>query len=428
MSGDTSKESGLWDDASTWNTHTVPDAGTPATIANGDFVTLTGAGVAASVTVKSGATLDLSGATLNAAGGFVDNGLVIGTGVIGVGTAITGGGAIAANGGTLEIDGSVDATGAATTFVIGAGADLKFGGSVGNFDGVDPQIDFTGNGTLDLTSEGRGSGGELFAFHGVVDNFAAGDSIKVLGPADTVHFDAASDVLTITSGHNVEAQIQLAGKYTAGSFSMSESSGVTTITTSAICFMAGTRIRTPDGETAVEDLKPGDLVLAADGLARPVVWLGRQTISTVFADPLRVWPVRIKAGALADNVPARDLLLSPDHAVLVEGALIHAGALVNGVSILRETVVPKVFTYYHVELDDHALVLAENTPAESFIDNVDRLGFDNWSEHQALYPEGKTIEELPYPRAKAHRQVPVGLRVKLAERARTIGGPAAAVA
>ena len=102
--------------------------------------------------------------------------------------------------------------------------------------------------------------------------------------------------------------------------------------------------------------------------------------------------------------------------------------MVNGTSIVRENDVPEVFTYYHVEADDHALILAENTPAETFVDNVDRLNFDNWAEHQALYPEGTSITELPHPRAKAHRQVPVNIRVKLAERAQAIGAVVAGAA
>jgi len=168
-----------------------------------------------------------------------------------------------------------------------------------------------------------------------------------------------------------------------------------------ICFMAGTLVRTADGEVAVESLKRGDLVLTHDGRSVPVDWLGRQTVSLRFADKTRVLPIRIRAGALAENVPSRDLLVSPDHAILVDGALIHASALVNGTSIVRETDVPMTFTYYHVEVEDHSLILAENTPAETFVDNVDRLNFDNWAEHEALYPNGKQVTELPYPRQVA---------------------------
>ena len=183
-----------------------------------------------------------------------------------------------------------------------------------------------------------------------------------------------------------------------------------------ICFMRGTMVRTPEGEWPVESLKNGDLVTTTDGRAMPVRWIGRQTVSTTFADPLRVNPIRIKANALGEAVPARDLLLSPDHAILLDGVLVQAGALVNGTSIVRESNVPEVFTYYHVEVDDHSLILAENVPAETFIDNVDRLAFDNWDEHVALYPEGKAIVEMPYPRAKAYRQVPQAMREKLAAR------------
>jgi hypothetical protein len=195
-----------------------------------------------------------------------------------------------------------------------------------------------------------------------------------------------------------------------------------------ICFYPGTLIRTPAGDVAVETLKHGDLVLTHDGREVPVCWLGRQTVSTVFADPLRALPIRIKAGALAENVPSRDLLVSPDHALLVDGVLINAGALVNDASIVRETDAPAVFTYFHVEVADHSLIFAEGALAETFVDNVDRLGFDNWDEYEALYPEGRAVEEMPYPRAKARRQVPVSIRVALAARAEAIGAVAEAAA
>ena len=187
-----------------------------------------------------------------------------------------------------------------------------------------------------------------------------------------------------------------------------------------VCFMPGTMIRTPAGETRVEELAIGDAVTTADGRSVAIRWIGRQTVAPAFADQLRL-PIRVRANAIADNVPSRDLLLSPDHALMVDGLLIHAGALVNGISIVRESNVPAMFTYYHIETDDHSLILADNAPAETFIDNVDRMRFDNWAEYEALYPEPRQMAEMTYPRAKALRQVPPALRARLAERAAGLG-------
>jgi hypothetical protein len=183
------------------------------------------------------------------------------------------------------------------------------------------------------------------------------------------------------------------------------------------CFLAGTRIATPDGEVLVEALLPGDFVSTQSGGVAPVRWLGKASVARDFSDPLKIMPIRICAGALGEALPLRDLLLSPDHAVLVDDVLIQAGALENGVSIVRETRMPLFFTYYHVELADHALVLAEGVPSETFIDNVDRFAFDNWQEHEASLPDAAPIEEMPYPRAQAQRQVPSATLRRLAERA-----------
>jgi hypothetical protein len=154
-------------------------------------------------------------------------------------------------------------------------------------------------------------------------------------------------------------------------------------------------------------------------------WIGRRVVHTRFADPLRSWPVRIMAGALGDNLPTQDLLLSPDHALYLDGALVHAGALVNGRTIVQQRPQGETFTYYHLEIDSHALILANGTPAETFVDTVERMAFDNWAEHEALYPRGRSVSELPYPRAKSARQLPRALRQRLDARATALAPQAA---
>jgi hypothetical protein len=194
-------------------------------------------------------------------------------------------------------------------------------------------------------------------------------------------------------------------------------SGIVTVDydyTPLTCFAPGTRIATLRGAVAVEDLRIGERVLTAEGMELPVRWLGVQTVATRFADPIRVRPIRLRAGALAENLPRRDLLLSPGHAVFIMGTLVEAAALVNGTTIVRETSAPERFRYYHIELPTHALVMAEGVPAESFLGLAEPTAFDNTAERPAL-PDGVT--ELPYPRAKAFRQVPVAVRHVLAARA-----------
>jgi hypothetical protein len=185
------------------------------------------------------------------------------------------------------------------------------------------------------------------------------------------------------------------------------------VTSSVVCFMPGTRIATPAGEREIETLAVGGAVSLADGGVGTIRWIGRQTVSTRFADPLRVLPIRISAGALGEGLPVRDLLVSPCHAVRLDGVLVQAGALVDGVGIYREAEVPEVFIYYHVELSGHELLLAEGVPAESFVDNIDRMNFDNWDEHQALQAGVPAVLEMDLPRVKAARQLPRQLRERL---------------
>jgi hypothetical protein len=384
-----------------------------------DFGSLTviGTGVVSAdqITVATGAALDLKGGTVLA--DVADAGKIAGFGTIS--GDVEGGGSLTANGGILSV-GDIDTTGSVSTKVeIDATGTLDVG-------------DAAGNGTHQPTITFEGAGAEL-QLDGGLANFDAKlagidngkiEKIDLTGvdhSTVTATLDAADHELIITVGGDKE-DIQFSGSAHSGVLGVSDDgSGGTLIT---ICFMPGTRVCTPDGEAAVERLRIGDLVMTCAGTAVPVRWIGRQTVSTRFADPLRVLPIRIKAGALADNMPERDLLLSPDHAILVGDVLVQAGALVNGTSIVRETEVPEVFTYYHVECDGHELILAEGVPAETFVDKVERMAFDNWAEYEALYPQGKVIEELPYPRAAAFRQVPQLARTQLAQRGERLYGEA----
>lgn len=199
----------------------------------------------------------------------------------------------------------------------------------------------------------------------------------------------------------------------------SNASGVTiTAQGFTICFAADTLIATPGGEVPVSKLKIGDRVLTSGGRNVPVKWIGSQEVHVLFRPPERLLPVRISAGALGDSLPHTDLTLTNDHALLVDDVLCHAGALVNGTTIRQvpHTELDQIYTVYHIETEGHEIILANGVPAETFIDNVSRRAFDNFSEFEALYGDVPEMEELPYPRAMSARQVPAAIRARLAGR------------
>ncbi len=182
------------------------------------------------------------------------------------------------------------------------------------------------------------------------------------------------------------------------------------------CFLAGTMLATPDGAAAVETLATGDRVLTADGRAVEVRWVGTQFVDLRVARPEKVNPICISAGALAHGVPERDLYVSPDHAVGMEGYLVNASVLVNGSTIYQVALMPlEGFCYYHVETDAHELLLAEGCPAESFIDREETNGFDNAGERVE-----RLVEEMNLPRISSRRLLPEMLAAKLMARADVI--------
>jgi hypothetical protein len=179
------------------------------------------------------------------------------------------------------------------------------------------------------------------------------------------------------------------------------------------CLLAGTMVATPSGDRRVEDIRPGDEVLTADGAATAVRWVGRQSLITMFAGRGGV-PVMIRAGALGDNLPTADLCVSGDHAIAIDGYLVAAESLINGTTVTRMPEPPAQLDYYHLELDSHRLILANGTPVESFVDDVTRTAFDNYQEWVDLGLEPLPVQALDLPRIKSARQLPTAIADRLA--------------
>jgi glycosyltransferase involved in cell wall biosynthesis len=155
------------------------------------------------------------------------------------------------------------------------------------------------------------------------------------------------------------------------------------------CYCDGTLILTDRGELPVETLAIGDRVITADGTARPIRWIGRRSYAGRFARGTHVLPICFKAGALDVDSPRRDLWVSPHHAMFLDGVLIEAIDLVNGVSIFQAERVERV-DYFHIELDSHDIIVAEGALSESFVDDDSRGMFQNAHEFAALYPDRLT--------------------------------------
>ena len=257
-----------------------------------------------------------------------------------------------------------------------------------------------------------------FVFDADGDSFSPGDIINVDGQPIARYIGFGPTGIVIQDASNGGN-----GSYYYYSTTMLDDDDPIQINTTddfIYCFLAGTRIGTPDGAVAVEDIRVGTLVLTADGRTVPVRWLGRQTVVTVFGPDAARRPVRLLAGSLGPARPTDDLCVTSDHALLIDGVLVQAGALVNETTIRRMTdaELGDRYTVFHVETENHEVILAEDVPAETFVDNVSRRRFDNYAEFEALYGDGEpVVTEMNLPRIKSARQLPQAIRRQLDGRA-----------
>jgi uncharacterized repeat protein (TIGR03803 family) len=197
------------------------------------------------------------------------------------------------------------------------------------------------------------------------------------------------------------------------------------------CFRRGTLIEIARGlQRKVEDLKIGDKLRTASGALRPIKWIGRRSYAGRFIlGRKNILPVCFKAGSLGDNVPERDLWISPQHAMYFAtakhagafgGVLIEAKDLINGTSIVQPEHTDSV-EYFHIELDSHDVIVAEGALSETFIDDDSRGIFHNAHEFDTLY-----AEESPAPAHYCAPRLSEGyeveaVRQRLAQRAGLLG-------
>ena len=242
-------------------------------------------------------------------------------------------------GGTYAVDGptaSLDITGfnGVGTFDVFSGT-ASFGNNANLSGGNSFNFEGDSSGKLEIFNQNNYQNGWSFPVTGFAlnDTITFGTSVFVPGTY-TNAYDATAHTLTIPKAAG--------GSFVFNNFSTAAGAPTTfqvtaTSVTDVVCYAHGTMIRTPDGELPVEKLRPGKQVIAlVDGqtVPRTVKWVGHRRIDlTRHPRPENVAPIRIERDAFAYNMPHTDLLLSPDHAVFVDGMLICIRQLVNGSTI-----------------------------------------------------------------------------------------------
>lgn len=242
-----------------------------------------------------------------------------------------------------------------------------------------------------------------FAAEGAPIEDGGGDGTALAHWEEDVFLNELMTGFIDTSGNNPISNMTIAAL---------EDLGYETTYVATPCFLTGTRIATPCGTTQIEDLSIGDPVLTADGGQTQVLWVGYRRVDARLAP--RAWRevVEIAPGALGHGLPVAPLRLTGDHALMIDGMLVNAAALVNGVGIDWATpaTLEGGYTVWHVETAAHEVIVAEGAPCESYIDYVGRLSFDNADEYLALYGADRRMSEHPAPRITSARQLSPALR------------------
>lgn len=173
------------------------------------------------------------------------------------------------------------------------------------------------------------------------------------------------------------------------------------------CFTPGTLIATPQGERRVEDLRPGDRVITRDNGIQVIRWAGRRDLSAAeLAQAPNMQPILIRRGALGIGLPERDMLVSPNHRILIanektqlffeEREVLVAAKHLTGMEGIDRVEVDEV-SYVHFMFDRHEVILSDGAWTESFQPgDLTLAGMDDDQRDEILdlFPELATREGL----------------------------------
>lgn len=274
------------------------------------------------------------------------------------------------NGGLFEAYGNYSQTQSAGSLTFGTGGgEIAFGATSGYEAIKPPQVVYGFNNTSDTISD---NGLEFSAItkYSIVNISTSGQQ-TITVTASTGNFVFTTAGTSFATGTYTSL--------TSGPLQLTVQTGGYTNVTITACFLTGVMIATPSGEKPVESVSVGDMVSVIEHgqtLSRPVTWIGRRTVSLETGASIDAYPVRIRTGAFAENVPHRDLLVTSEHCICVDDVLVPIRMLVNNASIVVDTSITQ-FTYFHIELEQHRILIAEGLQTESYLDTGNRSNFQN---------------------------------------------------
>jgi len=225
----------------------------------------------------------------------------------------------------------------------------------------------------------RTDNSNLTGSYGIISNSTIlGKGQSVVIDNTTVSGPTSDPIVNVQSAATYDLSSNTTGNNTEVSFA----AGTHTINTAEIpCFLAGTIIKNSKGFISVEDLCIGDEILTYDWvnkkeIVKSISWIGskHKVVNPILFNDKAGYPIRILKDAIADGMPFKDLLITAEHCLFFDGKFVPARMLVNGLSIFYDTSINS-YEYYHIETEDHSVIMADGMLTESYLDTGNRNTF-----------------------------------------------------